>query len=98
MNRPMVVNMSNPTYMGSADSDRSRADSDRSRAEYSDYFPGVAGQLAEDAAIEGSLRGGAAQGPAAVRTIVGAICRVLPRQRVLNERTRTAASREQRQT
>jgi hypothetical protein len=72
----MGGDMSNATYMGSADPDRSRA-------EYSDYYPAWLDNLAEDATIEGSLLGGAAQGPDAVRTIVGAIRRVLPRQRVL---------------
>jgi hypothetical protein len=57
--------MTNPTYMGSADPSRS--------ARYADYFPAWLNDLAEDVTIEGSLLDGAAEGPEAVRTIVGAI-------------------------
>jgi hypothetical protein len=57
--------MTNPTYMGSADPIRS--------ARYADYFPAWLNDLAEDVTIEGSLLDGAAEGPEAVRTIVGAI-------------------------
>ena len=57
--------MTNPTYMGSADPARS--------ARYADYFRAWLNNLAEDATIEGSLLDGAAEGPEAVRTIVGAI-------------------------
>src|SRR3954453_9062832 len=60
--------MSNPTYMGSANPDPSR---------YADYYPAWLDNLAEDVTIEGSLLDGAAQGPDAVRTIVGAIRRQL---------------------
>jgi hypothetical protein len=62
----MVVNMSGRTDMGGADPDRSRSD-------YSDYYPAWLDDLAEDVTIEGSLLDGAAQGPEAVRSIVGAI-------------------------
>ena len=58
--------MGRPTYMGSADPARSRTD-------YSDYYPAWVDNLADDVTIEGSLLDGAAQGPEAVRTIVGAI-------------------------
>jgi hypothetical protein len=51
--------------MGSADPARS--------GEYADYYPAWLGNLADDVTIEGSLLNGAAQGPDAVRTIVGAI-------------------------
>jgi hypothetical protein len=71
--RSIVVNMSTPTYMGSADPDRSRTD-------YSDYYPAWLDNLAEDVTIEGSLLDGAAQGPEAVRTIVGAIRTLYERQ------------------
>ena len=57
--------MASPTYMGSADPARS--------AQYADYFPAWLNNLAEDVTIEGSLLDGAAEGPEAVRTIVGAI-------------------------
>jgi len=40
---------------------------------YTDYFPAWLGNLADDVTIEGSLLEGAALGPDAVRTIVGAI-------------------------
>ncbi len=57
--------MSSPTYMGSGDPARSR--------EYADYYPAWLDNLADDVTIEGSLLDGAAQGPEAVRAIVGAI-------------------------
>ena len=57
--------MASPTYLGSADPARS--------AQYADYFPAWLNDLAEDVTIEGSLLDGAAEGPEAVRTIVGAI-------------------------
>ena len=40
---------------------------------FSDYYPAWIGNLADDVTIEGSLLDGAAQGPEAVRTIVGTI-------------------------
>ena len=40
---------------------------------YSDYYPAWLDNLADDVTIEGSLLDGAALGPDAVRTIVGAI-------------------------
>jgi hypothetical protein len=40
---------------------------------YTDYYPAWLGNLADDVTIEGSLLDGAALGPDAVRTIVGAI-------------------------
>ena len=55
-----------PTYMGNADPARSRT-------EYSDYYPAWLDNLADEVTIEGSLLDGAAQGPEAVRNIVGAI-------------------------
>jgi len=47
---------------------------------YADYFPPWLADLAEDVTIEGSLLDGAAQGPEAVRTIVGTIRDVYERQ------------------
>ncbi len=47
---------------------------------YSDYYPPWLEDLAEDVTIEGSLLDGAAQGPEAVRTIVGTIRAVYERQ------------------
>ena len=55
--------MPRPTYLGTA----------RSRADYADYYPPWLDNLADDVTIEGSLLDGAAEGPEAVRTIVGAI-------------------------
>ena len=40
---------------------------------YADYYPAWLGNLADDVTIEGSLLDGAALGPDAVRTIIGAI-------------------------
>ncbi len=40
---------------------------------FADYYPAWLDNLADDVTIEGSLLDGAAQGPEAVRTIVGAI-------------------------
>jgi hypothetical protein len=57
--------MSRPTYLGSTDSARSR--------DYAHYYPKWLDKLADDVTIEGSLLDGAAEGPEAVRTIVGAI-------------------------
>jgi hypothetical protein len=51
--------------MGSGDPARS--------AEYADYYPAWLDNLADDVTIEGSLLDGAAQGPEAVRAVVGAI-------------------------
>jgi hypothetical protein len=64
--------MATPTYMGSANPGRS--------AKYADYFPAWLGNLADDVTIEGSLVDGAAQGPDAVRTVVGAIRELYERQ------------------
>ena len=64
--------MAGPTYMGSADPTTS--------AEYSNYYPAWLDNLADDVTIEGSLLDGAAQGPEAVRTIVGAIRTLYDRQ------------------
>ena len=50
-----------------------------SSTDYSDYYPAWLDNLAEDVTIEGSLMDGAAQGPEAIRAIVGAV-------RVLYER------------
>ena len=47
---------------------------------YSDYYPPWLENLAEDVTIEGSLLDGAALGPDAVRTIVGAIRTLYDRQ------------------
>jgi len=52
-----------PTYSRGGDGD------DR----YADYYPAWLDNLAHDVTIEGSLLDGAALGPEAVRTIVGAI-------------------------
>jgi hypothetical protein len=59
----MEVNMSGPTYMGGGDPD------DR----FKDYYPAWIDNLADDVTVEGSLLDGAAEGPEAVRTIVGTI-------------------------
>src|SRR5262245_49005522 len=58
--------MGRPTYLG-------HADPARRHSEYANYYPAWVNDLAEDVTIEGSLLDGAAQGPDAVRTIVGAI-------------------------
>ena len=52
-----------PTYTGGGDP----------AGRFSDYYPAWVNNLADDVTIEGSLLDGAAQGPEAVRTIVGAI-------------------------
>jgi len=52
-----------PTYMGGG----ARA------GRFTDYYPAWIDNLADDVTIEGSLLDGAAQGPEAVRTIVGTI-------------------------
>jgi hypothetical protein len=52
-----------PTYMGAGDP----------AGKYSDYYPEWVDNLADDVTIEGSLLDGAAEGPEAVRTIVGTI-------------------------
>jgi hypothetical protein len=52
-----------PTYMGAG----ARAGG------FTDYYPAWIDNLADDVTVEGSLLDGAAQGPEAVRTIVGTI-------------------------
>ena len=52
-----------PTYLGGGDPD----------GKYSGYYPAWVDNLADDVTIEGSLLDGAAQGPDAVRMIVGTI-------------------------
>ena len=52
-----------PTYTKGGDPD----------GRYADYYPAWLEDLADDVTIEGSLLDGAALGPEAVRTIVGAI-------------------------
>ena len=52
-----------PTYTKGADPD----------GRYADYYPAWLDNLADDVTIEGSLLDGAALGPDAVRTIIGAI-------------------------
>jgi hypothetical protein len=52
-----------PTYEGGGDP----------TGKYSDYYPAWIDNLADDVTVEGSLLDGAAQGPEAVRTIVGTI-------------------------
>ena len=47
---------------------------------FDDYYPAWLAELADDVTIEGSLLDGAAQGPEAVRTIVGAIRDLYERQ------------------
>jgi hypothetical protein len=47
---------------------------------YADYYPAWLDNLADDVTIEGSLLDGAALGPDAVRTIVGAIRTLYERQ------------------
>ena len=59
-----------PTYLG---------DSDRA-GRFADYYPAWIDKLADDVTIEGSLLDGAARGPEAVRTIVGAIRALYERQ------------------
>jgi hypothetical protein len=46
---------------------------DVNSTDYSDYYPAWLDNLADDVTIEGSLMDGAAQGPKAVRTIIGGI-------------------------
>src|SRR5215469_12558073 len=62
-----------PTYQGGGDP----------AGRYTDYYPAWLGNLADDVTIEGSLLDGAALGPDAVRTIVGAI-RTLYDQQAFN--------------
>jgi hypothetical protein len=52
-----------PTYVGGGDP----------AGRFTDYYPAWLDSLADDVTIEGSLLDGAAQGPDAVRTIVGTI-------------------------
>ncbi|MBV8998767.1 MAG: hypothetical protein JO304_06890 [Solirubrobacterales bacterium] len=52
-----------PTYLGGGDP----------AGRFDNYYPAWVANLADDVTIEGSLLDGAAQGPDAVRTIVGAI-------------------------
>ena len=52
-----------PTYIGGGDP----------AGRFTDYYPAWLENLADDVTIEGSLLDGAALGPGAVRTIVGAI-------------------------
>jgi hypothetical protein len=52
-----------PTYTGGGDPDPSLAN----------YYPAWLGKLADDVTIEGSLLDGAARGPEAIQTIIGAI-------------------------
>ena len=52
-----------PTYMGGGDP----------AGRFTDYYPAWIDNLADDVTVEGSLLDGAAQGPEAVRTIVGTI-------------------------
>jgi hypothetical protein len=42
-------------------------------ARFKDYYPAWIDDLADDVTVEGSLLDGAAEGPEAVRTIVGTI-------------------------
>ncbi len=62
-----------PTYERAADPDGS----------YADYYPPWLERLADDVTIEGSLLDGAAQGPDAVRAIVGTL-RTLYEQQEFN--------------
>ncbi len=48
--------------------------------DYADYYPPWLENMADDVTIEGSLLDGAAQGPEAVRTIVGKLRTVYERQ------------------
>lgn len=59
-----------PTYVHSGDP----------AGRFTDYYPAWLDNLAEDVTIEGSLLDGAALGPEAVRTIVGAIRTVYDHQ------------------
>ena len=59
-----------PTYSTGRDPD----------GRYADYYPAWLDNLAHDVTIEGSLLDGAALGPDAVRTIVGAIRTLYERQ------------------
>ena len=52
-----------PTYVGGGDP----------AGRFGDYYPAWVDNLADDVTVEGSLLDGAAQGPEAVRTIVGTI-------------------------
>jgi hypothetical protein len=52
-----------PTYLGGGDP----------AGRFGDYYPAWVDNLADDVTVEGSLLDGAAQGPEAVRTIVGTI-------------------------
>ena len=52
-----------PTYLSGGDP----------TGRYADYYPAWIDKLADDVTIEGSLLDGAAQGPEAVRSIVGTI-------------------------
>ena len=53
--------MTDPRYLASGD------------PALADYYPAWLDSLADDVTVEGSLLDGAAQGPEAVRTIVGTI-------------------------
>ena len=59
-----------PTYLGGGDPSR----------RFTNYYPAWLDNLAEDVTIEGSLLDGAAQGPEAVRAIVGALRSLYDRQ------------------
>jgi hypothetical protein len=59
----MTDRAATPTYVSGGDA----------AGKYADYYPAWIDDLADDVTIEGSLLDGAAQGPEAVRTIVGAI-------------------------
>ena len=62
-NNPESQTTAVPTYEGTGDPD----------PRFADYYPEWLGNLADDVTIEGSLLDGAAQGPEAVRAIIGAI-------------------------
>jgi hypothetical protein len=49
-------------------------------ARFKDYYPAWIDDLADDVTVEGSLLDGAAEGPEAVRTIVGTICTLYEHQ------------------
>ena len=59
-----------PTYLGGGDP----------AGRFSDYYPAWVDNLADDVTVEGSLLDGAAEGPAAVRAIVGTIRTFYERQ------------------
>jgi hypothetical protein len=59
-----------PTYAGGGDP----------AGRFSDYYPEWVNNLADDVTIEGSLLDGAAQGPEAVRAIIGTIRTLYDRQ------------------